>query len=45
VGRFWHYRLAAVAAGMASAAELDLWTGAALRHVSDSVEQAGYWLA
>lgn len=47
---FGHYRLAAVAAGMATAAEpvaaeFDLWTGAALRHVADSVEQAGYWLA
>ena len=45
-----HYRLATVAAGMAAtadpvAADFDLYVGAALRHVADSVEQTGYWLA
>ncbi len=45
-----HYRLATVAAGMATtadpvAADFDLYAGAALRHVADSVEQTGYWLA
>ena len=41
-----HYRLATVAAGMAAtadpvAADFDLYVGAALRHVADSVEQTG----
>lgn len=47
---FGHYRLAAVAAARASqadpaTAEFDLLAGAALRHVADSVWQAGRWLA
>ena len=47
---FGHYRLAAVASARAAqadpaAAEFDLLAGAALRHVADSVWQAGRWLA
>ena len=47
---FGHYRLAAVAAARAAeadpdTAEFDLLAGAALRHVADSVWQAGRWLA
>lgn len=47
---FGHYRLAAAAAARAAeadpdAAEFDLLAGAALRHVADSVWQAGRWLA
>lgn len=47
---FGHYRLAAVAAARAAradpaAAEFDLLAGAALRHVAESVWQAGRWLA
>ncbi|HCU72645.1 MAG: hypothetical protein CL790_00735 [Chloroflexi bacterium] len=45
-----HYRLATVAAEKAMtadpvAADFDLYAGSALRHMADSVEQAGYWLA
>lgn len=47
---FGHYRLAAVATARAAAAdpvtaEFDLLTGAALRHVAESVWHAGRWLA
>ena len=47
---FGHYRLAAVAAARAAKtdaaeAEFDLLAGAALRHVAESVAQAGRWLA
>lgn len=47
---FGHYRLAATAAARAAEAdpvkaEFDLLAGAALRHVADSVWQAGRWLA
>lgn len=47
---FGHYRLAAVAAARAAeadpvAAEFDLLAGVALRHVAESVWQAGRWLA
>lgn len=47
---FGHYRLAAVAAARAAeadpaTAEFDLLAGTALRHVADSVWQAGRWLA
>lgn len=47
---FGHWRLAAVAAARTAeadlaSAEFDLLAGAALRHVADSVWQAGRWLA
>ena len=47
---FGHYRLAAAAAARTAqadpaTAEYDLLAGAALRHVADSVWQAGRWLA
>ena len=47
---FGHYRLAAIAAARAAeadpaTAEFDLLAGAALRHVAESVWQAGRWLA
>ena len=47
---FGHYLLAAVAAARAAeadpdTAEFDLLAGAALRHLADSVWQAGRWLA
>ena len=47
---FGHYRLAAIASARAAqadpaTAEFDLLVGAALRHVAESVWQAGRWLA
>ena len=47
---FGHYRLAAAAAARAAqadpaGAEFDLLAGAALRHIAESVAQAGRWLA